>query len=139
MKGLCSDPWLSWREKCGGARADWDSNGRRGSLLQRRGEIKATVQGFHAFPDRQEANLRGEDVLRSGRWWPLRGRQIEAALITHHDLKEALVAGQANRRLFHGRMLRGVDQQFPHRAKEQDGTTDRKAALVHSITFYFYL
>ena len=69
----------------------------------------------------------------------MRGREIEAALITHDDLKEALLAGQADRRLFHGRMLRGVDQQFPHRAKEQHGTTGRKAALIHSINFYSYL
>jgi hypothetical protein len=72
MKGserrLCSDPCPSWRENRGDARADWDSKGRRGSLLRRRGEIKATDQGFHAFPDRQEADLRGGDTFRPGRW-----------------------------------------------------------------------
>src|SRR5688500_15606426 len=97
QKGRSVDlSFLSWRENCGGARAEWESKGRRGSLLRRRGEIKSTVHGFHAFPDRQEADLRGEDVLRSGRWWPLRGREIEAALITHHDLKDPLLAGQAD-------------------------------------------
>ena len=72
-------------------------------------------------------------LLRAGRRWPLRGREIEAALITHHDLKEALVAGQADGRLFYGRMLRRVDQQFPHRAKEQDGATERNGALIYLI------
>src|SRR6188508_448892 len=64
-KGLSSDPCLSWRDNCGGARADRQSKGRRGSLLRCRGEIKATVQGFHAFPDREEADLRRELSRRS--------------------------------------------------------------------------
>jgi hypothetical protein len=55
----------------------------------------------------------------------LRGREIEAAFVTHHDLKEAFVARQADGRLFYGRMLRRVGQEFPHRTKEQDGATAR--------------
>src|SRR6478672_5326165 len=97
-KGLSSEPCLSCRDN-GGARADRQSKDRGGSLLRRRGEIKATIQGFHSFPDREEADLRGEDAPRPHRWWPLRGREIEAALITHHDLKQALVAGQGDRPL----------------------------------------
>lgn len=130
---------LSCREKSGEARADRQNKGRRGSLFGRRNEVKATVQGFHTFPDRQEADLGGEDASRACRRWPLRGREIEAALITHHDLKEALVAGQADGRLFHVRMLRRVDQQFPHRAKEQDGATERNGALIYLIQVHSYL
>src|SRR6476646_11333884 len=41
---------LSCRESRRGAWAEWQSKGRRGSVLRRRNEIKATVQDFHAFP-----------------------------------------------------------------------------------------
>ena len=128
-----STGWLSCRDNCCGARADRHSKGRRGSLLRRRGEIKVTVPRL-CVGSRivQEADLRGEDTARSRRWWPLRGREIEAAFVMHHDLKEALVAGQPDARLFHGCMLRRVDQQFPHRTKEQDGATERNSALILS-------
>src|SRR5688572_21184938 len=113
--------------------------GRRGSLLWRRGEVKATIQGFHAFPDSQEADLRRANTSRVDSLRPCARRKIEAAFVTHHDLKKALVASQTDRRLFYGRMLCGVDQQSPHRAKEQHGTTGRKTELSHSINFYSYL
>ena len=80
-----------------------------------------------------KADLRGEDVHRSERWWPLRGREIEAAFVMHHDLKDALLAGQPDARLFHGCMLHRVDQQFPHRTKQQDGAM-RGMARIEKVS-----